>query len=148
MRTCLYYICKYPRYHRLVQDEVDAFYVENNLTEPITYLQSQQLPMLQAVVKEAIRLLPSIVFQLLRHAPADFTVRGEYIPAETPVGISPMAQNRDREIFGEDADEFRPERWLENRDRAGAMDTSLMTFGGSGPRMCVGKNIALVGRIP
>jgi cytochrome P450 len=100
--------------------------------------------MLQAVVKEATRLLPSIVFQLLRHAPENFFVRGEHIPAGTSVGISPISQNRDRDIFGEDANEFRPERWLENRDKAGYMDTCLMTFGGSGPRMCVGKNIALV----
>jgi cytochrome P450 len=100
--------------------------------------------MLQAVVKEATRLLPSIVFQLLRHTPENFVVRGEHIPAGTSVGISPISQNRDRDIFGEDANEFRPERWLENRDKAGYMDTCLMTFGGSGPRMCVGKNIALV----
>nr|KAK5432287.1 hypothetical protein LTR18_011194 [Exophiala xenobiotica] len=144
MRTCLYYICKHPTYYRLVQDEVDSFYAQNSLTEPITYVQTQQPPMLQAVVKEATRLLPSIVFQLLRHTPENFVVRGEHIPAGTSVGISPISQNRDRDIFGEDANEFRPERWLENRDRAGYMDTCLMTFGGSGPRMCVGKNIALV----
>lgn len=146
MRTCLYYICKYPKYYRLVQDEVDAFYTQNNLTEPMTYLQTQQLPMLKAVVKEATRLLPSIVFQLLRYAPENFSVRGKPIPAGTHVGISPIAQNRDTEIFGKDADEFRPERWLEDRDTAGFMDSCLMTFGGSGPRMCVGKNIALVSR--
>ncbi|OQV00568.1 hypothetical protein CLAIMM_06048 [Cladophialophora immunda] len=144
MRSCLHYLCKYPKYYRLVQDEVDNFYGANKGAEPITYLQTQQLPILQAVVKEATRLLPSIVFQLLRHAPDNFTVRGQYIPAGTIVGISPMAQNRDCDIFGGDADEFRPERWLEDRDKAGYMDTSLMTFGGSGPRMCVGKNIALV----
>lgn len=144
MRTCLYYISKYPKYYHLVQEEVDNLYAKNDLKQPITYIQTQQLPMLQAVVKEATRLLPSIVFQLLRHTPENFQVRGEHIPAGTPVGISPIVQNRDRDIFGEDADEFRPERWLEDRERAGYMDTNLMTFGGSGPRMCVGKNIALV----
>ena len=128
----------------MVQDEVDGFYTENKLTKPITYLQTQQLPVLQAVVKEATRLLPSIVFQLLRHAPENFSVRGYHIPAGTPVGISPIAQNRDREIWGDDADEFLPERWLKDEASAKYLDSSNMTFGGSGPRMCVGRNIALV----
>lgn len=144
MKTCLYYLSQNPKYYRLLQAEVDAFYKENNLTEPITYLQTQQIPMLQAVVKEAIRLLPPILFQLLRYAPDNFKVRGHYIPAGTPVGISAIAQNRDPDIWGDDADDFHPERWLENDAKAKYFDSSTMTFGGNGTRMCVGRNIALV----
>jgi cytochrome P450 len=100
-----------------------------------------------AVIKEATRILPSIVFQLLRHAPENFVVRGELIPAGTPVGISPIAQNRDKDIWGPDANEFRPERWLQDEARTKYLDTSSMTFGGNGPRMCIGRNIALVRQI-
>ncbi|KAF4456813.1 cytochrome P450, partial [Fusarium albosuccineum] len=143
MRTCLYYVATNPDAYAQLRREVDDFYRENNLDAPITYLETQQLPYLQAVIKEATRLLPSIVFQLLRYAPPGFEVRGVKIPANTPIGMSPIAQNRDQDIWGQDADEFRPSRWLENEEMAKYFDRSTMTFGGSGPRMCIGRNIAL-----
>lgn len=130
-------------YTRL-QEEVDNFYEESKLNRPITYLETQKLPYLQAVIKEATRLLPSIVFQLLRHTPPEFEVRGVKIPVNTPIGISPLAQNRDQDIWGKDADDFRPDRWLENEEQTKYFDRSTMTFGGNGPRMCIGRNIALV----
>lgn len=144
MRTCLFYVASNADCYRRLQKEVDAFYDDNKLDSPLTYLQSQKMPYLQAVVKEATRMLPSIVFQLLRHAPPNFVVRGVRIPEGTPVGISPIAQNRDQDIWGSDANVFRPDRWLEDEEKARMFDAASMTFGGSGPRMCVGRNIALV----
>lgn len=89
-------------------------------------------------------MLPSIVFQLLRHTPPNFTVRGIHIPVGTTIGISPIAQNRDKEIWGPDANKFRPDQWLEDEEKAKLFESATITFGGSGPRMCVGRNIALV----
>ncbi|PSN73007.1 cytochrome P450 [Corynespora cassiicola Philippines] len=144
MRTCLYYVASNPDCYKRLQREVDSFYEENQLDAPLTYLQAQKMPYLQAVIKEATRLLPSIVFQLLRYAPPNFSVRGISIPENTTIGISPIAQNRDTDIWGEDADEFRPDRWLEDETKSKHFESANMTFGGSGPRMCVGRNIALV----
>ncbi|PVH83865.1 cytochrome P450 [Cadophora sp. DSE1049] len=145
MRACLYYICKNPDVYARLQREIDEFYAANNLTEPVTYLQTQGMPYLQAVVKEATRLFPSINYQLLRHCPdGGMTIDGRFIPAGTVVGVSPLAQNRDQAIWGKDADEFRPERWLEDLVYARTLEAYNMTFGGNGPRMCIGKNIALV----
>lgn len=144
MRACLYYLSNNMDVYQKLQQEVDQYYEDNKLIEPVSYLQSQQMPYLSAVVKEATRLLPSIVYQLLRHAPKDFVVAGYSIPVGTSVGISPIAQNRDREIWGSDANEFRPERWLEDEKKTRYFEGATMTFGGSGPRMCIGRNIALV----
>ncbi|KAH7070390.1 cytochrome P450 [Paraphoma chrysanthemicola] len=144
MKACLHYLAKSPEYYRLVQAEVDAFYSTKQTPDAITYVQTQELPVLQAVIKEATRLMPSIVFQLLRYAPENFVVRDYAIPAGTPVGISPIAQNRDQEIWGEDANEFRPARWLEDEEKRRYFESANMTFGGNGPRTCIGKNIALV----
>lgn len=71
------------------------------------------LPFLSACVQEATRLCPSIVWQLPREAPeAGITIAGHYIPPGATLGMSPMAHNRSKEIFGDDADEWRPQRWL------------------------------------
>lgn len=148
MRSCLYYICSRPDVYKKLQREIDEYYDSMELQEPIKYQQTQQLLYLVAVCKEAMRLLPSIVYQLIRYAPEGLSVQGKHIPAGTPVGISPISQNRDREVFGPDADDFRPERWLEDEQKTRFMDSLNMTFGGNGPRMCVGRNIALVSQTP
>lgn len=113
----------------------------------LPYIKCQKLPFLAAVIKEAMRLNPSITFQLLRYVPpSGLVVDDKLIPPGYPVGISPLAQNRDVAIWGKDADEFRPERWLDpNRSRH--LDANDMIFGGNGPRMCIGRNIALVGAV-
>ena len=144
MRTCLFYVCRHPEVYHKLQKEIDDFYADYGLTEPITYAQTQKMPYLGAVAKEAMRLIPSIVYQLIRYCSEGQSVDGKSIPPGTPVGISPMAQNRDRAIWGDDADDFRPERWLESKERTAYLDLNNYTFGGNGPRMYIGRNIALV----
>ncbi|KAG8975977.1 hypothetical protein FRB90_009369, partial [Tulasnella sp. 427] len=56
--------------------------------------------------------------------------------------------NRDKEIWGEDADELRPERWLEGSSHPRSSEipgvfSSLLTFLG-GPRSCIGYRFALL----
>ncbi|KAH7130956.1 hypothetical protein EDB81DRAFT_905699 [Dactylonectria macrodidyma] len=66
----------------------------NQLGGPISYTQAQKIPYLRAVVAEATRLLPSIIYQLLRDTPEDgLTVNGHFLPYGTAVGISRLAQN-------------------------------------------------------
>ncbi|KEF54935.1 uncharacterized protein A1O9_09378 [Exophiala aquamarina CBS 119918] len=144
MRTCLFYICSRPDVYKKLQEAVDHFYDSMGLTMPIKYQDTQKIPYLIAVCKEAMRLLPSIAYQLPRYAPEGLIVKDKHIPVGTSVGVSPIAQNRDQEVFGADADDFRAERWFEDEQKTRLMDSINMTFGGSGPRMCVGRNIALV----
>jgi len=39
------------------------------------------------------------------------------------LSINGWVINRDKKTFGEDADEFRPERWMEDAERVGQMST-------------------------
>lgn len=48
----------------------------------------------------------------------------------------------DKNVFGQDADVFNPDRWMDSA-RAGHMDKHMLAFGG-GTRTCIGKNIALI----
>lgn len=149
MRACLYYVCSNPLIYRKLQAELDEYFL-NREAKGIPALQGspyneiRQLPYLHAVISEATRLHPSIMWQLLRKAPQDLTVDGFTIPPGTNVGINPRAQNRDPDIWGEDANEFRPERWIEDEEKGKYFENTTMTFGGNGPRMCIGRNIALV----
>jgi cytochrome P450 len=119
---------RYPKYMTRLQSEIDEYYTSHNPTTPITYSQALEMPFLQAVIKEAGRLHPSIMYQLPRYAPPEgITIDGKFLPAGIEVGISSLSMNRDKEIFSEDANVFRPERWLENAEKARYMDSMLTT---------------------
>lgn len=101
---------------RRVQQEVDDAYALHHLSSSaagIPFAIAEKLPFLNACVREALRLHPSILYQLPREAPPQgMSVRGYYIPASATVSIGPLTQNRCPEVFGGDADEWRPERWI------------------------------------
>ena len=41
-------------------------------------------------------------------------LEGKHIPENTIIGVNSWVVNRDKAIFGEDADIFRPERWIDS----------------------------------
>lgn len=80
-------------------------------------------------MKEAMRCHPSVSFPLERVVPeGGTTLCGVHLEAGTVVGANPAVIHHDTNIFGEDAAEFRPERWTESaEDRVKVMDRHLMT---------------------
>jgi cytochrome P450 len=117
-----------PVTYKQLQQEVDEFYEKHLPTGEISYNQCLTLPFLQAVVKESGRMYPSIIYQIPRYVPAEgITIAGYDVPPGTAAGISALSYNRSKEIFGPDANTFRPERWTENDTRAKQMDSLLAT---------------------
>lgn len=66
-----------------------------------------------------------------------------HAPEGTEIGANPYGIHRDKGVFGEDSDLFRPERWLEDPEKEKEMDRYILTWG-YGIRICLGKNIALL----
>lgn len=54
--------------------------------------------------------------------------------------MNAMVTQFDKNVFGEDADEFRPERWLGSEEHYWAMEKAMLVFG-AGTRTCIGKNV-------
>lgn len=58
--------------------------------------------------------------------------------------MSQCAVHFDKGVFGEDAEEFVPERWLrDGAEKASVMERHILQFG-YGPRICIGKHITMV----
>ena len=97
----------------------------------VTWKESRdQLPYLDACIKEAGRLHSPVGLAMERvvSSPDGVNVCGTHLPQGTAVGINPWVVHRDRRIFGADADEWRPERWLRPKDeQRAAMERSLLT---------------------
>ncbi|MER5943552.1 cytochrome P450 [Streptomyces sp. NPDC001928] len=95
------------------------------------------MPYLQGVVAEALRLYPP-VWYLTRRTTIDTTLAGHPIPAGTSVMFSPYALHRDPNLFT-DPERFDPERWLPGDGKP--PKASDITFGG-GTRKCLGDVLA------
>ena len=66
-----------------------------------------------AVVNEALRIHPSTGLILERRCPkGGVTLHGKHIPEDTIIGVNCWVVNRDKDIWGTDAHEWKPERWL------------------------------------
>lgn len=115
---------------------------------PLSYEEACQLHFTQASIKEAQRLHPVIGMSLPRRVPAGgMKVHGLSIPTGTTVGCNPVSLHRNPDIFGADAEEYRPERWLDEATRK-EMDRFNLIYGG-GARTCPGRYLAemMVGKI-
>ncbi|KAI4665696.1 uncharacterized protein J4E78_003160 [Alternaria triticimaculans] len=142
LRAVLYYLIRTPDAMSKATQELQT--QQHLLSAPVSFAEStKHLPYISACIKEASRLFPSTGFNMSRIAPAQgITLSGVYIPAGYHVGINPQIIQYDKKLFGEDALEFRPERWLESEARKIEMERGMLLFG-AGKRTCIGKNVAL-----
>ena len=117
-----------------IREEVSASIAEQG---EFNGLAISQLRYLNAALMESQRLSPTI-FSIMRCLVKDTQVAGYNLPSGVGVMVSPYLIGRRKDVWGEDADCFRPERWLE---RKGAKPYEFFPFGG-GHRTCVGLNQA------
>ena len=111
----------------------------------LSWSEVRDLPFLNAVIKEALRCHPAAGLMLERIVPAQgLQVCGHHIPEGTIVGVNAWVLHRNKEIFGVDADRWRPSRWIEaSIDQKRRMENYMFSFG-AGSRTCIGKNISLL----
>ena len=126
MRTIVYSLLSYPDTLQRLIDELASLSPSD---QPVTWKESRSLPYLDAVIKEAGRLHPPFGLPLERVVPAEgATICGQYFKGGTVVGMSAWVVHRDKDVFGKDAAEWRPERWLEcNPEQKRRMEAGLLT---------------------
>ncbi|KAM0407410.1 hypothetical protein ACHAPD_012268 [Fusarium lateritium] len=73
---------------------------EQEEPRPLPFKETQAMPYLQAVIKEAIRL----------HSPAGISM-ARIVPK---AGVNPWVTHIDPNVYGPDAQVFRPERWIDS----------------------------------
>jgi len=99
------------------------------------------MPYVMAVFYEALRLYPPVPFELKQCEQATTLPDGTFLPKNAVLLWCTWAMNRSRLIWGDDADIFRPERWLEDGNLTSKTAYEYPVFNG-GPRMCLGKKMA------
>ncbi|CZT20252.1 related to pisatin demethylase cytochrome P450 [Ramularia collo-cygni] len=145
LRSCFYYLIKTPRVLEKLRQLLDQQERDGRISSPITLEESLQMPYLQAIMKEATRLHPGVGFPLERSVPSEgATLCGFPLVAGTNVSMMAPVVQVDPDVFGEDSQEFRPERWLDSDpEQLKLMERSMLVFG-HGARTCIGKNISIM----
>ncbi|KAI9159142.1 Cytochrome P450 monooxygenase gsfF [Paramyrothecium foliicola] len=106
--------------------------------EVITYC-----PYYVACIREALRLSAPAATLLPRAAPkGGLDLHGYHLPEGTEIACHTALTNTDSNTFGPDAEEFRPERWLDE-EAVKFYQKHALTFG-YGSRICLGKDIAMM----
>jgi cytochrome P450 len=154
LRSILYHTLRNPVCLERVRAEMETA----GITQfPVPFKVVQQLPYLEALIREGLRIHFVSTFGLERVVPPEIGAEGwtmpngVVLPVGTQVAFTGWTLHFDEEIFGPDPHSFNPERWLQRdgepeekyQERLARMNRNDFTFS-YGPRVCLGKNIALM----
>ena len=131
-----------PDVWRRLQRDVDSVNGECPTFEKL-----KDMKYLRAVLNESLRLYP-VLPENDRQADVDTTLPvGGGDDGKSPVFVkkgqlvhwSLYAMHRRKDLYGEDAEEFKPERWLDQGEKKGLrVGWEYLPFNG-GPRICIGR---------
>lgn len=109
--------------------ELAAARAAGRLSDVATWKEARQLPFLDACIREAGRLHPATGLALERVVPAGGAeICGRRFAGGTVVGMNAWVVHRDQGVFGEDAEEWNPGRWLVGDEgKRRVMEKSLLT---------------------
>ncbi|KAF2111057.1 cytochrome P450 [Lophiotrema nucula] len=152
IRGTMLYVLSNPRVYNKLREEIDDAVAEGRVGDGIVSdAQAKEMPYLQAVLREGFRIHPPVTDIAPKKVPPGgdtVIVDGESVilPGNANIGYSVFGLNHDTSIFGPDADQFRPERWLinnaEDEKRVAEMRKTTELIFGYGKYQCLGKNIA------
>ena len=135
----IHYLTKNPKYQDQIKQEIEDKLEEIDLSKP-EHL--DQFPVLFSVIQEAMRLMPVAPFLYLENNHPE-TIAGYHIPKNTMVVVLLSQSGHSSEIFDE-AEKFKPERWLNFSDIDKKQHSKDLMHFGSGPRQCPGMQLSLI----
>ncbi|KAJ3785301.1 cytochrome P450 [Lentinula aff. detonsa] len=142
----LYAMVLHPKVQQEAQLEIDR--VVGRSRNP-TFADMVHLPYVRAILKEVLRWQPAIPLAVPHIVMEDDWYEGYFIPKGTTCIPNIWSMNRDKDIYGPEADQFRPERFLRQSEKGAGYelrdeyenDDGHCAYG-FGRRVCVGRHVA------
>jgi cytochrome P450 len=146
IRFVLLHLMSAPPCYQRLQAEIDTATAAGQISTPIQDSEARRLPYLQAVIREGLRIAPPATGLFSKTVPRGGDVlNGIFVPGGTQIGSCACGIQRSRAIYGDDADVFRPERWLEAEgERLARMTSSVDLVFHYGRFQCLGKSVVLM----
>ena len=140
LQSFVYHLLHYPSILAKLTMEVDTAHAAGKLSHPILASEAQNLPYLQAVLKEILRFFPPVPSGLPRKIPpTGLSIGNKHFPPGITISINPHIIHRSPECFAANADQFLPERWLGEDGKR--IEKYFIAFG-AGYNSCPGRAVA------
>jgi cytochrome P450 len=95
LSAIVYNLLKHPETYRRLKEEIDEAAAQGKISNPISFKEAQELPFLQAVIKEALRLHSATGLPLARVVPeGGAMLAGKHFPEGATVGINSMGRTQ------------------------------------------------------
>ncbi|KAL2047240.1 hypothetical protein N7G274_001259 [Stereocaulon virgatum] len=144
-----YLLMRHPNIRERIRKELETTFAGATNQLPLSFdsAQPSTLPYTSAVFNEVLRLYPPVPIELKECTTSTTFPDGTWLPKGAVVIWATWAIGRSKNIWGEDADNFRPERWLvegQNGELPTMRSVSAYEFPvfNGGPRSCIGKKMA------
>lgn len=146
VQSTLLSIITNPQVYNTLRAEIRGAVAGRNVSSPIQDSEAKQLVYLQACVLEGLRIFPPLS-QLRERVvpPGGDTLGSFYLPEGTYVGLNAWGVQRNKAVYGDNAELYCPERWL--TDDVGRLHTMHQTHSlifGYGSTKCLGMSMAMM----
>jgi len=145
LRSTFLNVVTNPRVYVALNKEIDDALARGAVSFPVIKMtEAKELPYLCAIVKEGLRIFSPLQGLASHYLKEPFEINGLPIPPHTQVGTHWYGMPRNKKYFGPDANEFRPERWVDaDAETTKSLNRAMdMTFA-VGKSTCLGQNLAL-----
>ncbi|KAI8047135.1 cytochrome P450 [Gilbertella persicaria] len=137
-----YMLLCHPRIEEKLLQEISTVPDQVMHDSPALYSVVKDLKYAHAVFYEVLRLYPSVPLNQKYALQDDIWPDGTHIKKGDYVLWCPYAQGRCEKVWGQDAQEFRPERWLDEQGELRRESQGQWPAFHAGPRVCLGQNLA------
>jgi predicted RND superfamily exporter protein/cytochrome P450 len=138
LQWTLYYFATHPELQQQVREEINT--VLGDATD-VSYEHYQNMPMMDKVLKESLRLRPPIPI-MLRSTEKDLNLQGYAVKKDTPILIMLGAMQKDEQYWGEKANFFDISHF--DKDAEEQRERFVFAPFGLGPRLCVGHRFSMI----